>query len=285
MQETPIEWSENWYHTPGSLEQEMGVRILRAGQNRAKPKYKVGPRFIEQYSIHVVLEGNLKLVLADREVLLGKGDVSCLFPRLTYQYQATPSAKPLRLFWLTFDGPKAPFFVEKIGASPDAPFIRRRFAENGEPVLLQLASRLKDHEDQAQFGLMGAFLHLIGMLLPPIPAKRESAFGWLDEALNYMNLHYSERISVSEIASRVGVHRSHLTRAFVARTGESPALFLHRLRMQKAAQLLCADRFASVSEIALSLNYPNMFSFSRAFTHFYGMAPSKYRQQEIFPNL
>jgi AraC-like DNA-binding protein len=257
----------------------MGVHILRVGQNRAKPKYKVGPRFIEQYSIHIVLEGILKLALGDREVLLGKGDVNCLFPKLTYQYQVAPSAKPLRLFWLTFDGPKASYFVEKIGATPDVPYIRRRYADNGGTVLLQLANRLKDHHDQAQFGLVGAFLRLIGLLLPPVPANQETTFSWLDEAVEYMNLHYSERISVAEIASRVGVHRSHLTRAFVSRMGESPAIFLHRLRMQKAAQLLCTERATTVSEIALSLNYPNMFSFSRAFTHFFGVSPSKYRQQ------
>ncbi|MOA67458.1 DNA-binding transcriptional regulator AraC [compost metagenome] len=52
---------------------------------------------------------------------------------------------------------------------------------------------------------------------------------------------------------------------------------MQRLKMGKGAQLLrVTDK--PVTEIALSIGYPDLYAFTRAFTSYFGLSPTKYRK-------
>ena len=53
-------------------------------------------------------------------------------------------------------------------------------------------------------------------------------------ARNYLDAHYSERISVAELARHSGVTPAHLGRAFHRRYGTSPGRYRDQLRMEAA---------------------------------------------------
>ena len=51
-----------------------------------------------------------------------------------------------------------------------------------------------------------------------------------------------------------------------------PLKYLQRIRMEKAKRLL-QETDATITEIALSLGYPNLYSFTRAFKIYYKVPP------------
>ena len=57
--------------------------------------------------------------------------------------------------------------------------------------------------------------------------------------------------------------------------GVSPISYVHDLRIQKAKEMLRSD-YDSLSSVAQSLGYLNLYDFSRDFKKHTGVAPSKY---------
>jgi AraC-like DNA-binding protein len=91
-----------------------------------------------------------------------------------------------------------------------------------------------------------------------------------------MELHYTEAINVNQIAQDFGLNRSYVTTALTKRIGQSPGQYIQSLRLQKGARLL-RETDLSVTEIALTVGYPDLYSFSRAFANVHGLSPSKFR--------
>lgn len=82
--------------------------------------------------------------------------------------------------------------------------------------------------------------------------------------------------TVEELARRAGVSRATLSRRFTALVGEPPLTYLTRWRLELAARRL-RESSDPLSVIAASVGYTSEFAFSRAFTRWRGIAPSRHR--------
>jgi len=92
----------------------------------------------------------------------------------------------------------------------------------------------------------------------------------------FISLHLHERITMAQLAARVGLSSSYFWALFKQKTGYAPIDFLIRLRMHQACQLLnSTDK--PVNEIAAGLGYQDPLYFSRAFKSILGVAPTRYR--------
>jgi AraC-like DNA-binding protein len=78
-----------------------------------------------------------------------------------------------------------------------------------------------------------------------------------------MKMHYSYGITVDEAAKFAGVDRTHFSKRF-RKFGISPGEYIKSLIMKEAGQMLLETNF-SVSEIAYSLGFSNLYSFSKAY--------------------
>lgn len=72
--------------------------------------------------------------------------------------------------------------------------------------------------------------------------------------------------------------RNHCTKQFRRTYGMTPNEFLQELKMREA-QTLLTQTAHTLSEIAQSLGYPDLFAFSKAFKKRLGTAPTQYRLQ------
>jgi AraC family transcriptional regulator len=61
----------------------------------------------------------------------------------------------------------------------------------------------------------------------------------------------------------------------------TPQKFISRLKMEHAAELLRDSRL-SVADVADATGFANQFHFSRCFKRYYGTAPGKYRDSNIW---
>nr|WP_094096465.1 AraC family transcriptional regulator [Paenibacillus physcomitrellae] len=276
MQEYEHEYAEFLYYTPGYLDREAQLWPVRAGRNVAKPHYKVGPKRIECYSLHFVLEGNVCFEFEGKRVELQPGDLFCLLPGRTYFYHALPSEQPLRMYWLAIDGSRVKPLLKLAGLVPERPFAKEIVTQQVRELLEDMIEKLGNLErwsPAASLELQGGICRLLAELIPETaPAELTEPSGWIGECIAFMDLHATEGITVQQVAAFAGVHRSYFSNVFTSQIGVSPQKFLQKIRMDKAKRLVI-ETDASVTEIALSLGYPSLYTFTRAFKMYYKMPP------------
>ncbi|CAH1217055.1 HTH-type transcriptional activator RhaS [Paenibacillus allorhizoplanae] len=280
MKEYGHEYAEYLYHTPSEFEKNGGLWIIRAGQNRAKSNYQIGPKVIECYSLHAVICGTVSLVHGNETVHLRKGDLFCLYPGLRYSYQLADAkdVQQLRMYWLAFQGNQAELFLNRIGLSREKPYVNHRWMPEHSQIMNRIHSMLRDRiaydEVLLQLKLYQLFESLMGKTEEQ--TRNLENIDWLERCKQYMDTHYMEGIAVTHVANVAGVHRSHLYQECIRLLGFSPMQYLIKLRMEKSIELL-KDREFKVTDIALSIGYPDVYSFSRAFSKYFGMSPTQYQ--------
>lgn len=105
-----------------------------------------------------------------------------------------------------------------------------------------------------------------------------SAGSWLQKAKDYLEIHYADGITIESVAEYVGIDRTHFSKAFNKAFGLSPMKFVQQLRMNEATLLMKQTDYR-LAEIAQSVGYPDLFSFSKAFKKQLGVSPNTYRKQ------
>lgn len=98
-------------------------------------------------------------------------------------------------------------------------------------------------------------------------------------ALAFIDGHYSEKLSLEDIADHVQLNKSYLCRLFKQKTGMSVFSYINQVRMQKAAQLLTQKGAGSVTEIAAAVGIEDSFYFTRKFKEFFGRSPREYAKE------
>ncbi len=89
---------------------------------------------------------------------------------------------------------------------------------------------------------------------------------------------YSLRITIDEIAGRIGISRKHLAEVVRRETGFTPMQILIGHRMKTGHKLLASTNM-SIADVARSCGYEDQFLFSRRFKKEYGCSPSEVRKQ------
>ncbi|MEM1272667.1 MAG: AraC family transcriptional regulator [Pseudomonadota bacterium] len=100
----------------------------------------------------------------------------------------------------------------------------------------------------------------------------------LQRVITYIHDNPAGDLSLDCLADVAAMSRFHWHRVFRAMTGETCAAAVKRIRMHLAANaLVSSDR--PVAEIAVSVGYPQIASFSRAFSDAYRCAPARFRAE------
>ena len=95
-------------------------------------------------------------------------------------------------------------------------------------------------------------------------------------ALKYMEVHYAEKLTLTELAEKVYVSPWYLSKLLNKFTDKSFSDLLHQARIKKAEKLL-DDSSLKIQEISDLLGYYDVTHFSRIFKKFKQMSPNEYR--------
>ncbi len=107
------------------------------------------------------------------------------------------------------------------------------------------------------------------------PRKKET-MDVVDTVVEYVNLHLSEDLSVSQLANMAYVSPDHLTRSFKKRFGQTVTDYILQKRMTMAGELL-RDRKMTITMVSDCVGFGNYSYFTEQFKKFYGKTPREYQ--------
>ncbi|WP_258104236.1 two-component regulator propeller domain-containing protein [Marinoscillum sp. MHG1-6] len=110
-------------------------------------------------------------------------------------------------------------------------------------------------------------------------SSREVEFVLEAERITLQMLEESE-FSVPLLCKELGMSQSALYRKIKSLTGVSIQVFIRKIRIKRAAQLLLSEDM-TVSEIAFSLEFSDLKYFRKCFKEQFGLSPSEYRANNL----
>jgi transcriptional regulator GlxA family with amidase domain len=100
----------------------------------------------------------------------------------------------------------------------------------------------------------------------------------IKKAQCYMEEKFTRTISVETLASDLGISQRHFVRRFKSATGDSPLLYLQRIRVEAAKDKL-EKTMRSIDEITQQVGYEDTNSFRKLFKKNTGLSPREYRNR------
>jgi len=101
----------------------------------------------------------------------------------------------------------------------------------------------------------------------------------IDQALDYINRHYTEKISADQLSMEVGMSKEKLQAGLQARKGLTLAKYIQQVRLEKARDLL-TNTNDPVKAIADASGFINESHFCKVFKKNYFISPVQYRFQQ-----
>jgi AraC-like DNA-binding protein len=116
------------------------------------------------------------------------------------------------------------------------------------------------------------------------PRLKKNHLITLERAKEYMADHFTEDISLLQIATHCYVSPFHFSRLFKTFTSVSPHQYLLTLRL-KNAELLLRNTTQPMADVAFTSGFNSVEHFTAAFKQKYNCPPATYRQQVEAPTL
>lgn len=179
---------------------------------------------------------------------------------------------PWTFFWLVISAPDPEQILRFYDENPETHVFDYDFVSDVRDMQRWLSA----HSSARPQGLKNwtLLMRLLDLHLAHEKRAPSPAAGYAEYARSYIEYHASSRVTVNDVARKIGVSASYLYRIFTAAYGCSPRQFLNECRLRRARELLGAGE--SVAETARAAGYDDALEFSRFFKAHTGLSPSDY---------
>ena len=149
------------------------------------------------------------------------------------------------------------------------------------PVLIdsisqEYAQRMHKAVEEAELrDLMERFI--ASMCLAVRECKRSEWSPAVRKAVQYIQVHLSESISIDTLCRFCGVSRKQFVHTFAQETGKTIKQYVMAARCERAAELLSNSRLM-VQDISAYVGYEDNNYFAKVFKGIYGVTPQEYRK-------
>lgn len=257
------------------------LNMYHCGTEKCDSDHYYGPAVRDHFLIHYIHSGKGKFFIGEKEYILQKGQGFLICPDIVTFYQADHD-DPWSYSWIGFYGLKAESYLKKAGLTSDNPI----FNDNGNDFISNCFHQMME----AKKFLKGREIRLLGVLYlflsqlieqngndrlnVSATSKKED---YIKKVIEYIEMNYSRKMSISEMARHISLDRSYLGSIFKVQLDTSLQDFLINYRIEKACELM-KNEVLSIGDISRSVGYDDPLLFSKLFRKNKGMPPREYRK-------
>ncbi|WP_066715594.1 helix-turn-helix transcriptional regulator [Clostridium sp. Marseille-P299] len=230
----------------------------------------------KQVELLYVLSGKI-IVTIDNDVKeLKAGDCSIAFPNTIHYYKTEEES---HILLLIFDAEfVSDYLTEFLNYRPLQPFVvKEQLSPDVLPCIDVLASTAGKPVNARL--MKGYLLILLCRLFEQLTLEKHEEqmnSDALQTALIYIDCHFTESISLEDVAKHISTSKFHLSRFFSKKLQTSFNAYVNNRRVELAKTLL-RNTNDSITSIAFDSGFNSTRSFYRAFQGICGMTPMEYR--------
>lgn len=276
---TMLEHSSIFFNTPSEWAKENLLYVEMYGHFVCDGKYRISRGAFDSYLLILTLNGSGTVQTPSGSGVCKKEDIVIIDCNQEHTYYANDKWE---FMWIHFNGRCSRELVTAlIGRQGNIVHISETSLTSRFFVLTVNLRRMNSIPEEMQ---VSSYLHLF--LAEAMNSRWNERLNgknhMVSEAIGYIESHYSEKITVWDIAGFVKSSQSAFSHAFQKETGISPYEFIIRKRLDKARELLKTTD-DPVSEIAYAVGFQSEANFIKTFRIKTGMTPNAFRKQSVGP--
>ena len=242
------------------------------------------------YEVYFFLSGNVQYNIESRSYLLTPGDVLLISPMELHQPMFGPEQREYERIVLWIDKQ----FLESLSVpgqnftacfdteSPNHSNLLRPEGVARQFLMFLLEQLISENSTEDPYRDVAALTYLAQVLISlnrlALKQRQEETITGPDttvyNVLGYINEHYSENLTLDDLANRFFISKYHLAREFQRLVGTSVHRYIVQKRLVMAKQMLSAGKPSS--EVYQSCGFGDYSNFYRAFRAEYQISPKEF---------
>jgi AraC-like DNA-binding protein len=242
------------------------------------------PHAHETFAIGVVVAGALSFSYRKEKEIIASGEVMVINPHELHTGQAVGvQGCAYRMLYPSTST------LQKIAVEPgsrvcSAPIFRASCIQDGTLAQLVLALHLTLADEATPcleretrlFDVLARLIKRHSTASTTLDRCEGRCPGWIAQAVDYIEAHFAEDVSLEQIAAAVNVTPFHLLRTFRTQMGAPPHAYLNQIRIRHAKHLLL--RGHPIVQVAAETGFSDQSHLTRRFRQVVGVTPGQYQR-------
>ena len=267
--------SEYYIFSPSRIAQKMFLYPTQCGLFIYEPGYALSRVNFDSFLLMYVQKGQMTLQFEGRRQMVPEKHfvfIDC------YQRHGYATETGSECLWLHFDGVLAREYYSQIVARLGNVFAMENAFAAVKKMQALLAVFAQGREvREALFSKFITDILTEMLLCPPGDKAAGSGAEMAERTMTYIAEHFTEQLSVTQLASMSGWSPYHFIRVFHRETGYTPHEYVVSRRMAAARYLLRYTE-CSVKEICYQTGFTSESVFCNAFKKQQGVTPQQFRE-------
>lgn len=253
-------------------------------------QYVMPPHWHAEIELILVLEGRFDLYLNKRHYAMTAGDVAFVNPGTIHHGEPSDCRYECIVFHPDMLRQSNAALVNRYVKSFSARTVAvKEYFQSGnapqlEAVVNRLFSLMRNASEHTALAVYAALYELFytlytsnAVVAVTSDKSQQKQLDHLMTLLEWIEDHYTERITLARLSKTAGINEKYLCRFFKAYTSYTPIDYINRIRIEKAAADLSLLH-RSVTEAAFANGFNDSAYFAKLFRQIKGVSPKQYQQ-------
>lgn len=269
---------EGYTITPSSFAQKKLYYCNAAGWYMPGFDFTMKRSFYD-YLVLYVVNGEAVVEQRGKTYRIGEGEMMLL--NLFEEHSHAPNTEVgCELLWAHIGGGETGALIERVNSGNVRVFSLGE--DSAIPKCLKRILQLCKEDPPGLEFRMSSIVHELLMqcsLLYSEPDAQNKSHPILSIINEYIEKHPKERIALQQLAQCVHMSSFHFSRTFKAISGDSPAQYVLKRKIEKSKHMLLYTN-ATLKEIAVELGFNDPSHYCRTFRNLTNMTPSAFRSNK-----
>ena len=271
--------SDLYFQTPSVSAQHLLYYMTSCGYYYTDYDYRIERQDYFSYLVCYISEGRLSVTSGGRTMVAVPGQIVFLNCHEPHEYHTIGNSE---FVWIHLDGVNTGDFFKQVEQQQEGFVFDTPCANEIKDRIYEIVFACRNDQLPGETRLSHKLNGILTALLDGAGEReeRQGADSPIVTAIQFIRDHYSQQISLIDVASSVNMSQYHFSRLFKKACGYSPHEYLILTRLNRAKHLLKTTELP-IKTIAQSVGYQNVTTFTNAFTGRVGLSPTLFRKYPI----